>query len=424
MSELKFQKITIRNPRGLNVKGLLIYKFTNKKNGKIYVGKTTNLRQRMGTYNYCIRDYGFKPTYFYRALKKYGFDSFDVELVMECATEDELKQAEIEMISALKACDRRFGYNTTVGGDGGKLPDEVKELSPAQKKLIIKEYCENFKSAKQVKSIADQQLGKITNYGKIKEFLRKEGLIRGKGTPSQIKPKGKESPMFVRLTDEQKQIIEEEYARTRSMKQTMRFVNGRTGSRLGLSKIINHLREKNMVQKRQAATPRKSRGVQITPDAQKIIEREYVKNLRSVGATRETLLRELGETPCQAVVTDYLRDRGLLRTQKQAAGLKKGLKAHEISESAAAAAAARDRGSFLEGEVLEWCIAARRDHKLSIDQINKQIREKFGIRCSDRVIKRNLERVGALVPINDEWRARQAEARRRWHHERKNQQKR
>lgn len=55
-----------------------IYKFTNKINGKSYIGQSINLEKRKKEHehncfnpNYC--NYGSK---FYRALRKYGLENF------------------------------------------------------------------------------------------------------------------------------------------------------------------------------------------------------------------------------------------------------------------------------------------------------------------------------------------------------------
>ena len=62
-----------------------IYKFTNKINNKVYIGKSQNLLQRYQSHkrnynNSKLQDYNTK---FYRALRKYGFENFDVKILGE-----------------------------------------------------------------------------------------------------------------------------------------------------------------------------------------------------------------------------------------------------------------------------------------------------------------------------------------------------
>ena len=52
-----------------------VYKFTNKVNGKIYIGKTINWKRRMCKHKSSAK----KPKYYFgRALRKYGFDNFEI----------------------------------------------------------------------------------------------------------------------------------------------------------------------------------------------------------------------------------------------------------------------------------------------------------------------------------------------------------
>lgn len=53
---------------------MIVYKATNKLNDKVYIGITTKtLRHRMSIHK---KDAKVKNTYFYRAIRKYGFDNF------------------------------------------------------------------------------------------------------------------------------------------------------------------------------------------------------------------------------------------------------------------------------------------------------------------------------------------------------------
>jgi group I intron endonuclease len=92
-----------------------IYKLTNTINGKVYVGKTVDLKARLYMHS---RAYDGK-TAIHRAIKKHGFATFAVD-VLEAgvATEEELRALEIQWIATLGATDRARGYNLTAGGEG------------------------------------------------------------------------------------------------------------------------------------------------------------------------------------------------------------------------------------------------------------------------------------------------------------------
>lgn len=94
---------------------MIVYKVTNKINGKIYIGitiKTLEHRKRIH-----IRDSKTKDTYFYRALRKYGEDNFEWEIIDTAETKEELEELEKYYIKLYDSFDNKEkGYNTTSGG--------------------------------------------------------------------------------------------------------------------------------------------------------------------------------------------------------------------------------------------------------------------------------------------------------------------
>ena len=93
-----------------------IYKITNLVNGKMYVGQTKGtLAHRWGQHRAegnSQRDHHQYQT-LYRAMRKYGVENFEIELLQEC-TEEELNALEIYWIGRLDTY--RNGYNMTIGG--------------------------------------------------------------------------------------------------------------------------------------------------------------------------------------------------------------------------------------------------------------------------------------------------------------------
>ena len=62
---------------------MIIYKATNKVNGKVYIGQTTrDLSTRQCQHKWESKNKG--GNYFYRAINKYGFDSFEWEIIRIC----------------------------------------------------------------------------------------------------------------------------------------------------------------------------------------------------------------------------------------------------------------------------------------------------------------------------------------------------
>lgn len=105
----------------------IIYKITNKVNGKSYIGQTRY------TIDFRWRQHQHKKdnTYFHNAIHKYGIENFSIEILEECNIED-LSSKEIFYIAKYDTFNN--GYNLTIGGDGNKRLllddkyDEIKEL--------------------------------------------------------------------------------------------------------------------------------------------------------------------------------------------------------------------------------------------------------------------------------------------------------
>ncbi|MBT7350516.1 GIY-YIG nuclease family protein [candidate division WWE3 bacterium] len=87
---------------------MLIYKTTNKINGKFYIG------QQVGD----DEEYIGSGKLIKSAIEKYGKESFTKDILEECATRDEMNEREIYWIDKLKSLTPN-GYNIHPGGYGG-----------------------------------------------------------------------------------------------------------------------------------------------------------------------------------------------------------------------------------------------------------------------------------------------------------------
>jgi group I intron endonuclease len=88
---------------------MVIYKTKNLINGKIYVGQDTkNNANYLGS--------GKLLKY---ALKKYGKDNFQKEILEYCKNIDELNEREKYWITELNSTNKEIGYNVTFGGQYG-----------------------------------------------------------------------------------------------------------------------------------------------------------------------------------------------------------------------------------------------------------------------------------------------------------------
>lgn len=110
----------------------ILYKITNKKNNKVYIGLTTSKRGFLGRYSakgtgiervYNFYIYQKKNNQFYNvhllnSIKKYGFDAFEVDEEFEvCYSKEQLKEREKYWIAYYNSNHYDYGYNRTEGGD-------------------------------------------------------------------------------------------------------------------------------------------------------------------------------------------------------------------------------------------------------------------------------------------------------------------
>lgn len=86
-----------------------IYKITNRLNGKVYIGSTTNakVREEMHFKNSMIELRSKYPIY--KDMIEFGKGNFEFEMIEECS-EDELESKEAEYISKYNSSE--VGYNT------------------------------------------------------------------------------------------------------------------------------------------------------------------------------------------------------------------------------------------------------------------------------------------------------------------------
>lgn len=106
---------------------MIVYKATNINNNKVYIGITTKtLEHRMKIHK---KDSKRKDTYFYKAIRKYGWDAFVWEVIDTANSIDELHEKEIYYISQYESFNNKEkGYNTTSGGGSlYKITDEERK---------------------------------------------------------------------------------------------------------------------------------------------------------------------------------------------------------------------------------------------------------------------------------------------------------
>lgn len=144
-----------------------VYKHTCP-NGKVYIGITgASPKRRWENGN------GYKTQVFYRAIKKYGWDSIKHEILYSGLSLQEANELEIKLINDLKSNNPNFGYNIQNGGDAtGKHSDETKkkisESHKGKKMVFTDEHRKNLSEAAKGKVFTDEHRKHISESHKGK----------------------------------------------------------------------------------------------------------------------------------------------------------------------------------------------------------------------------------------------------------------
>lgn len=132
-----------------------IYMFTNRCNGKSYIGQSVNIERRYKNHRF----HSGENTLFHDELKYYGFHNFDFCVLEECLV-SELNDREIHYIREYNTLFPN-GYNVSPGGSMPHV-NALKSLDDVQK--IIALLCENELSNVQIGEIfgiSDQMVSDI-----------------------------------------------------------------------------------------------------------------------------------------------------------------------------------------------------------------------------------------------------------------------
>ena len=97
-----------------------IYRFTNKINGKIYIGKTCQHPSTRKSQHINASKSG-SNFILHSAIRKYGIEVFEFDVIYNALDENSMSKAEVEFILQYNCCildDPKCGYNMTRGGEG------------------------------------------------------------------------------------------------------------------------------------------------------------------------------------------------------------------------------------------------------------------------------------------------------------------
>lgn len=125
---------------------MIIYKITNRITNKSYVGQTVRpLEKRIQAHRWASSKASMLIT---RAIHKYGWENFEVEVLCECSSLQELNAQEVRYVQSLKTLAPE-GYNLRAGGGGLGVssPETRKKISDANKGRRVSEATRQLMSA-------------------------------------------------------------------------------------------------------------------------------------------------------------------------------------------------------------------------------------------------------------------------------------
>lgn len=197
-----------------------IYKFTNKVNGKVYIGQTKYLYTRYREHKSELLNNKHHNTYLQRAVNKYGFNNFEHEVLKLCS-KDELDFWEEYYIDLYNALDRSKGYNILPAGNVSDMPEETKnkirvanqginaKLKESEVAKIKEMLCDGYQGKELalmfgVKISTISKINRVINWKQVRPDLNKQLLNMYKAKQDFFKSR-KEKKI---LTDESRKSIE------------------------------------------------------------------------------------------------------------------------------------------------------------------------------------------------------------------------
>jgi group I intron endonuclease len=125
---------------------MIVYKATNKTNGKVYIGKTLFPLSIRISQHKAETKAGRIGSLFHKAIEEFGIEYFEFEVLHYCFSNSEAEEKEKELIKLFDSRNPDKGYNLTVGGKGTGSGEESIKFG-SKRKIESK-----FKQSKTIRS--------------------------------------------------------------------------------------------------------------------------------------------------------------------------------------------------------------------------------------------------------------------------------
>lgn len=230
-----------------------IYKFTNKTNGKIYIGESLYMKDRMSGYRSAAKRGGV--CVIEKAIEKYGFENFSLEVLEiypKGTTKKILLKREKFWIGFYCSTDKNIGYNVLSFGtnmSGHKISEEHK------RKISIGNKGRKF-SEESLRRMREGQIGKkVSNAHQIGRPLKEE--TKKKLSEAMMgKPKEFNRRKILQICPETLNVIKEWASLTSAAVDSGLFRHKRNGIDL-ISRVLNGERKSTRGFKWEYAEPSK-----------------------------------------------------------------------------------------------------------------------------------------------------------------------
>ena len=185
----------------------LIYKVTNKINQKIYIGQTSNTLGERKKQHIQSAFNSRRPTknYFHKAIKKYGIDNFQWEILEDNILEKDLNKREKYWIKYYNSY--LNGYNLTEGGDSFNNIEKWRQENPQLAKESAQRGCQIMKHILTLHPEKEEQRKENSKKGMQKYFQEHEQEWREKSYQIYLKHKEQVDKQFEEFHKQQSKKV-------------------------------------------------------------------------------------------------------------------------------------------------------------------------------------------------------------------------
>ena len=166
-----------------------IYKITNLKNNKGYIGQSSDIKKRWRNHKFELKNNIHNNPYLQNAFNKYGEEAFEFRII-EKTSKENLDEAEEYWIDYFDSTNPEKGYNLKYGGNSSKVRADIQEQINLARELDRVEahyfkmrhinnnggFTKLYELAKENKTQKQAALDLKVPQSYIKEYLNEQGI--------------------------------------------------------------------------------------------------------------------------------------------------------------------------------------------------------------------------------------------------------